>query len=254
MKVEILGCSGGIGVGLRTTSLLIDSDVLIDAGTGVGDLALGEMKKIRHLFLTHTHLDHIISLSFMADNFITSPGDHLNVYALPESIEILKRHVMNWDVWPDFTKLPTSSDPVICFHSLQPGKEVVIDGRTFEMVPVNHVVPAVGYYVKSKRGSFAFTGDTTTNDTFWNFLNEREPVDQLIAECSFLKKDREISVISRHYDSGLLAADLEKLNYQTLVKITHLKPGIEYEIMEECKSEMPGIAIQRLERGEVLDL
>ena len=37
MKLRVLGCSGGIGPGLRTTALMIDNDVLIDCGSGVGD-------------------------------------------------------------------------------------------------------------------------------------------------------------------------------------------------------------------------
>jgi hypothetical protein len=42
MKLRVLGCSGGIGGGhLRTTSLLVDHDILIDAGTGVADLSVG---------------------------------------------------------------------------------------------------------------------------------------------------------------------------------------------------------------------
>ena len=40
MRLKILGCSGGIGGTLRTTSMLLDEDILIDAGTGVGDLSL----------------------------------------------------------------------------------------------------------------------------------------------------------------------------------------------------------------------
>ena len=40
MKLRILGCSGGISGDLRTTSMLLDHDVLIDAGTGVGDLSI----------------------------------------------------------------------------------------------------------------------------------------------------------------------------------------------------------------------
>lgn len=56
MKLRILGCSGGIGgEHLRTTSLLVDDDVLIDAGTGVGDLPIADLARIDHVFLTHTH-------------------------------------------------------------------------------------------------------------------------------------------------------------------------------------------------------
>ena len=44
MKLRVLGCSGGIGGRhLRTTSLLVDNDILIDAGTGVGDVSLAEL-------------------------------------------------------------------------------------------------------------------------------------------------------------------------------------------------------------------
>jgi ribonuclease BN (tRNA processing enzyme) len=53
MKVRVLGCSGAIAKECRTTSFLIDEDVLIDAGTGVGDLSLAEMRKVDHVYLTH---------------------------------------------------------------------------------------------------------------------------------------------------------------------------------------------------------
>ena len=39
--------------------MLLDEDILIDAGTGVGDLSLEELKKIDHVFVTHSHLDHV---------------------------------------------------------------------------------------------------------------------------------------------------------------------------------------------------
>ena len=48
--------------------MLVDNDVLIDAGTGIGDLALEEIDPIRHVFLTHAHLDHIAGLPMLADS------------------------------------------------------------------------------------------------------------------------------------------------------------------------------------------
>ncbi|MFD2272138.1 MBL fold metallo-hydrolase [Undibacterium arcticum] len=47
--------------------MLLDDDVLIDAGTGVGDLTLDEMVRIDHVFVTHSHLDHICSIPFLVD-------------------------------------------------------------------------------------------------------------------------------------------------------------------------------------------
>ena len=54
MKVRVLGCSGGIGARARTTSFLLDDDILIDAGTGVEDLSVAELAAIDHVFLTHS--------------------------------------------------------------------------------------------------------------------------------------------------------------------------------------------------------
>ncbi|MGB8857237.1 MAG: MBL fold metallo-hydrolase, partial [Burkholderiales bacterium] len=67
MKLKILGCSGGIGGDMRTTSLLIDDDILIDAGTGVGDLSLDDLVRINHIFITHSHLDHVACIPLLVD-------------------------------------------------------------------------------------------------------------------------------------------------------------------------------------------
>ena len=60
MKLTVLGCAGGIGGRERlTTCLLLDDDILLDAGTGLATLDIDALAKIEHVFLTHTHLDHV---------------------------------------------------------------------------------------------------------------------------------------------------------------------------------------------------
>jgi len=69
MRLRVLGCSGSIGgQSNRTTSFLLDQDVLIDAGTGVGELSLAELTSIDHIFITHSHLDHVNSIAFIIDS------------------------------------------------------------------------------------------------------------------------------------------------------------------------------------------
>src|SRR5262245_47603676 len=114
MRLRILGCSGGIGGRhLRTTSMLLDDDVLIDGGTGVGDLGLTELARIDHVFLTHSHLDHIASIPLMIDTINHMRTHPLTVHALPATIEVLKQHVFNWSVWPDFTRIPSEDKPAL---------------------------------------------------------------------------------------------------------------------------------------------
>lgn len=50
MKIRVLGCSGAIAKNCRTTSFLVDSDLLVDAGTGVGISAFKRCRVLRMCF------------------------------------------------------------------------------------------------------------------------------------------------------------------------------------------------------------
>ena len=156
MKVKVLGCSGGIGEGRRTSALLVDDDILIDAGTGVGDLSLDELALIRRVFITHSHLDHIVSLPMLIDNiFDCLVEDKLRVYANAHTIAALRAHVFNDVIWPDFSKLPHAAHSVLEFVTIEPDDEVVIGARTVRAVDVTHAVPALGFCVDNEEKVFA---------------------------------------------------------------------------------------------------
>ena len=165
MKLRVLGCSGGIGGELSTTSFMLGDHILIDCGTGVGNLSLNEMKKISSIFFTHSHLDHIAGLPLLVDSiFDTLRNKPLEVYGNQETINALQTHIFNNAIWPDFTVIPSIESPVLKFHVLETGKQHKINGCTLELIPVNHVVPTVGYRIECDGRSIAFSADTTTND------------------------------------------------------------------------------------------
>lgn len=237
MKLKILGCSGGIGGNLRTTSMLIDHDVLIDAGTGVGDLLVEEMARIDHIFVTHSHLDHVNSIPFIADTVGWMRNRPITVHAIEETIAILKEHLFNWKLWPDFTRIPDARNPILRYEPVYLGKTVELDGRKITPLPANHVVPAVGFRIDSGRASLAYTGDTTTNDPLWNEVNKMENLRYLIIETAFCNREKDLAIASKHLCPSMLAEELAKLKVPAEVYITHLKPG-EVELtmreVEEC--------------------
>ena len=251
MKIRVLGCSGGIAKGVATTSFLIDDDILIDAGTGVGELSIKEMRRIRHIFLTHSHLDHICSIALLADTlFDQLVGQPITVHAERSTIKALKEHIFNWVIWPDFTVLPNKSKAVLKLKAMSKKTPVEIDGRRIEMIAVNHSVPAVAYRVESQGKSFAFSGDTTSNDTFWAALNKHGNLDLLFVESAFANKDAEIARLAYHYCSQMLAEDLVKLKHRPKVCVSHLKPGDEKLIMKECQKALPDWPLQQLKSGD----
>lgn len=235
MRLKVIGCSGGIGGSLRTTSLLLDHDILIDAGTGVGDLEIEQLVKIDHVFVTHSHLDHVTSIPFLADTVGAMRQKPLIVHALPETIADLKQHLFNWKLWPDFTQIPTKEQPLIQFSPITVGESVTISSRTITAVPAHHVVPAVGYALNSGKQSLVFTGDTCCNDAFWQAVNNIANLGYLIIETSFPDAERELAIQARHLCPSLLAEQLARLEQPAEIFITHLKPGDGDRIMREIE-------------------
>jgi ribonuclease BN (tRNA processing enzyme) len=238
MRLRVLGCSGGIGGRhLRTTSFLLDADILIDAGSGVGDLTLAELSRIDHVFVTHSHLDHVTSIPFMVDTVGGMRAKPLVVHATSATIEILRNHLFNWAIWPDFAEIPTPEAPFLRYKAIEVGTTVELDGRRITPLPAKHTVPAVGYHLDSGAASLVFTGDTGPNDALWRAVNRIANLRYLIIETAFSNKERHLAEISRHLCPATLAEELAKLERNAEIYITHLKPGeIEPTMLEieEC--------------------
>src|SRR6267143_966912 len=208
MQIRVLGCSGGIGGNLRTTTMLLDFDVLIDAGTGVGDLSLTELLKIDHVFITHSHLDHITSLPFLVDTVGPMRDRPITVHCTEPTHKILQDHIFNWKIWPDFAEIPSKSAPYLKYATFAVGETVDLGGRRITVLPANHVVPAVGFRLDSGEASLVFTGDTTINDALWTEVNKIENLRYLIIETAFPNEEKELAVASKHLCPSMLAKEL----------------------------------------------
>lgn len=255
MELRVLGCSGGIGGnGRRTSSFLLGDDVLIDAGSGVGELSLDELARIRHIFLTHVHMDHIHMIPLLVDSVFDRLEQPIIIHGLPYTLRALREHIFNWVVWPDFTRLPNEEFPVLVMQEMVPGERVNVGDCHFSMIPVNHIVPTVAYAVEYPGGAFAFAGDTTTNDTLWQGLNALERLDHLIVEAAFSNAEIEMCEMSKHYCPQLLAEDIVKLRHTPHVYLTHAKPGEEDMIYQECRELITDRPLSHLTGGEVLTL
>lgn len=254
MRIKVLGCSGGIGGDLRTTSMLVDDDILIDAGTGVGDLSIEQLAKIDHIFVTHAHLDHVTSIPFMVDTVCWMRDKPVTIHSTAATLQVLKDHLFNWKIWPDFSQIPDSDKPFMVYSELTVGNTVNLGGRKFTAVPANHVVPAVGYLVDSGKASFLFSGDTTVNDALWEVANATANLKYLVIETAFSNKERSIAVASKHLCPSMLADELAKLKRPAEIFITHLKPGEVQLTMSEIEKEAARWKPRMLENGHEFQL
>jgi ribonuclease BN (tRNA processing enzyme) len=252
MRIRVLGCSGGIGAGARTSAMLVDNDVLIDAGTGIGDLALKDLDSIRHVFLTHAHLDHVAGLPMLADRVFDEDFDvPLTVYAREETLRAIQDHLFNDVIWPDFSRLPAPENPMLRYRVCSPGDTITIGHRDFYAVDVMHSVPSLGFTVQNSGGAFAVSGDTKSNETLWPVLNACDDLRVLVIEVSFPDEMESLALESGHYTPKSLTDDLKRLRHEPDIWLTGMKPGEESRILEQVVKAAPGRNIRMLSRGTI---
>jgi ribonuclease BN (tRNA processing enzyme) len=252
MKLQILGSAGAEFPDFHPPAFLIDGQLLLDAGTIGAVLSEEEQWKIRDIFITHSHLDHIRSVPALADNIIMKNLKHtVMVHSSVAVISALRDHMFNGVIWPDFTKLPTEENPVISYVTIDPFKEYTIKNYVIEAIPVDHTVPAVGYRVTSGGKTLVYTGDTGPTFDIWKYCSG---VDALIVEVSFPNNMESLALITKHLTSSMLIDELAKID--TLPKrilITHPKPQY-YDIIRS-EIECLGIeGIELLHDGSVYDI
>jgi ribonuclease BN (tRNA processing enzyme) len=259
MQIRVLGCSGSIASGNRTTSFLVDDDLLIDAGTGVGDLTLDELSRIDHIFITHSHLDHVVSIGLLADSVKrrrqAQQRGPVQVHALAATLEALRLHLFNGVIWPDFTRLPSPEAPMLQFQPLQLDQVVAVGTRCVQALPAQHAVPAVGYAVRTSdhadAPAWVFTGDTGPNPALWQRLAHM-PVAALVIETAFRDEEWELARLSEHLCPSRLQAELAQLHQPTDVYITHIKPGEVDAVMSEISAQPSRHRISVMTLGQVI--
>ncbi len=257
MQIRVLGCSGSIAAGSRTTSFLLDDNVLVDAGTGVGDLTLDELARIDHIVVTHSHLDHVLAIGLLADSVTrrrrAAGSPPVRVHALAETIDALRRHVFNGVIWPDFSQLPTPERPVLAFEPVAVGQVLLLGRRSVEVLPARHTVPAVGYAVLGTQGAWVYSGDTGPNPALWERLQSM-PVAALVIETAFRDDEHVLAHLSQHLCPAQLRLELEQLGAPADVYITHIKPGEVAAVMSEIGAHDSRHRIQALSTGLVMTI
>ena len=251
MQVRVLGCSGGVGADRHTTSFLLDDWLLLDAGTGAARLTLEEMRPLQHVLLTHTHMDHIAALPLLLDTVFGTRETPLEVHASTAVQQVLREHIFNWRVWPDFSQLPDAQSAVMRFVERDTHETFALGDYRITGVEVNHVVPCCAYIVETGEGVFCFSGDTTTTDELWAVLNRLPRLDLLFVECAFPDREAQLAGVAKHYCPSTLAQDLQKLRHDPVIGVSHFKPGGEAETFAQLRELVPQRKLHALQSDQL---
>jgi cAMP phosphodiesterase len=176
----------------------------------------------------------------------------VTVYGREETLEAVKAHLFNDVIWPDFSRIPNSENPMLRYVVCNPGAIVSINHRDFRAVDVLHSVPSLGYTVTNSCGVFAVSGDTKTNQTLWPVLNECQDLKVLVIEVSFPDEQEDLATMAGHYCPSTMCRDLQLLNHDPEIWLTGMKPGQEDRILGQVTATVPDKNVRMLERGTII--
>jgi ribonuclease BN (tRNA processing enzyme) len=254
MRLRVLGSSGAEFPGHNLPAFLIDGTILLDAGTIGAVLDERAQWKIRHVIITHAHLDHIRGIPFLADNVIVKNKKHLiNIIGSSPTISAIKHTVLNNRIWPDFTALPDTLNPVLGLQTLRNGHPIYVNGYKIRSYAVNHSVPATGYLIEDDNGRrLLYTGDTGPTEAIWTATGET--VHCLIVEVSLPNRMKNMALRTGHLTAGLLRGEMKKMRIiPDRIFVSHIKPQYKGAIEKEIKKlGLRNVGILR--DGDVLEI
>ncbi|MDX8382619.1 MAG: MBL fold metallo-hydrolase [Ghiorsea sp.] len=215
MQITFWGVRGSIAspgpktvrYGGNTTCIEIragDELIILDGGTGIFPLSqtlFPELPRKSHIFVTHTHWDHIQGLPFFIPIFI--PDNHIHLYGAFDPVNN-KGIEQAYDVQLQYSFFPIREvelNAEIHYQSLFPGEVVQIGDVTIRTVLMNHPVVNLGYRVEYKGKSVFFTGD---HEPPYNLYAED---DEDFQDCELMIAQKTQDIDDAMRDVDVLIAD-----------------------------------------------
>lgn len=120
---------------------------MIDCGEGAQHAFMKQrlsFSKLRHVFLTHLHGDHVLGLPGLVSTLaLTGNGGELTIHTFEEGVRQLKIII-------DYFCRDTPFD--LKFNIIKPEEKVIFETKalTVRTIPLNHRVPTVGFVFEEK--------------------------------------------------------------------------------------------------------
>ena len=226
------------------TTFLVNDTLALDAGSLGFHASLERQARVKHVLLSHTHIDHLASLPIFLENTFNPETACPTVHAGAAVLECLRRDLFNDRVWPDFLNLPSPETPSVRLSLLEPGRAVELEGLRITPVPVHHVVPTFGFILEDQTAAVLFSSDTGPTDEIWQHANRLPNLKAVFLEVTFPDAMAELADISQHLTPALFGREIQKLHRPAVVLAVHLKPRFRAMVERELDAlRLPNVTL-----------
>lgn len=244
MIVKVIGGHGGVSPGFRATSYLVDNKILIDAGSVASGIPIVEQSQIDHILISHSHLDHISDLAFLADNCFGMKEAPFEIWTCQEVKDNVMKYLLNDAIWPDFTKLPTKEKPTLRFNTFEARQSIQLGEYKITAVNVNHFAGSLGFIIEKRDTAIVFTQDTGPTDEIWQIAKNTKNLKGIFCEVSFPDSLSKVAIDSRHHTPSTMKEEIKKMPKDVPIFLGHLKPNFQEQLYRDiAKLNEPRITI-----------
>jgi ribonuclease BN (tRNA processing enzyme) len=259
MKVMLVPSALGVGepkTGPQLqylTTLLVNDNVAVDAGSLGLFGTPAEQARVRHVFLTHAHMDHVGSLPIYLENVSDDSTECPTVHAPQSVLDVIHTDVLNDRLFPDFVRLSNDGPPLVRLEPLVPGRPVRVAGLSVTAVEVDHVVPTVAYLIDDGKSAFTFVTDTSPTEAIWKLANQCPRLKAVFLEVTFPDNEAWLAEVAKHLTPKLFAGEVRKLRAGVRVYAVHLKARCRDQMLGEIAAlGLPQVTV--LEPGRVVEV
>jgi cAMP phosphodiesterase len=226
------------------TSLLINDTLAVDGGClGLFGTAQ-EQAKIKHVLISHTHIDHIGSLPIFVENAYEARRECVTIHGSEGVLDCLQTDVFNDRVWPDLLALSTKEAPFLKLATLEPRKMIELENLRITPIPVNHVVPTLGFIIEDSDAAVVVVSDTGPTDEIWKYASAAPKLKAVFLEATFPNSMIALAEVSKHLTPSLFAAEIQKLKRRAAVIALHIKARYWSQVVRELQAlGIPGLEI-----------
>lgn len=247
MKITLVESSVGHGSRQQIlASYIVNDSIVIDAGS-IGFVSpLDVQKQVKHVFISHSHTDHLASLPIFIDNVYQPSPECPMVYGSADVIDCLQKHVFNERIWPDMIRLSAEETPFLKMTEIHSESTVEVDGVRITPVALDHIVPAMGFIIEDDEAAIAIVSDTNPTTRIWEIINQQKNLKAVLLEASFPNHMDWLAERAMHLTPNMFAGELQKLTIPARVIAIHIKTAFD----EQIKQELTELNLPNVEIGE----
>ncbi len=247
MKLTLIPSSVGGGPDHQyLSSCLVNDTVALDAGCVGFWGSPQDQARVRHVLLSHTHMDHLASLPIFVENAYEGKSECVTVYGSRDVLDCCQEHLFNEKVWPDFIALSREERPFPRLTPFEPGETIDVEGLRVTAVALDHVVPTVGYVIRDGQSAVAIISDTGPTEEIWRRVNQEPGLKAVFVEATFPDELGWLADVSKHLTPATLAREAAKLTRPTRLVVIHIKARYK----EQVTAQLHALGLAGLEIGQ----